>query len=554
MNVGNKRDANYTNLDPGDYTFIVKGANSDGVWSDQVASLKITVTPPFWETWWFRIMGLMLIGVMVLAVLRTRIKIIERQKIMLQELVEQRTSEVTAQKEQIEEQKTLLEAEKEKADSLLLNILPQETVDELQLRGKARARSYRTTTVMFTDFKDFTKIAEGLRPKDLVAKLDKYFIKYDEIIDKHNVEKIKTIGDSYMCAGGIPIRNKSNPIEVVLAGLEIQQFMTSLKERHRPGDDEPWEVRVGIHTGELIAGVVGIKRFAYDIWGDTVNVASRMEGSGEVGAVNISGKTYNHIKNFFDCTYRGKVEAKNKGMVDMYFVDGLKPDLSVDRLGQEPNDVFWDYVNLELYSSINYRKAERYILSRLDTELADDLHYHGIHHTKDVCHAAERIAKGEGIKGEELFLLKTAALYHDAGFVRIYMNNEEYGVELAEHVLPRYGYSQEQIGLVSELIMATRVPQKPTTPLQEIICDADLDYLGRNDFEAIADTLRREFLANKIVNNNREWDELQIKFLEQHTYFTAHSRKHREEKKRGHLEEIKLRYSEGNYADQEVGS
>jgi class 3 adenylate cyclase len=176
---------------------------------------------------------------------------------------------------------------------------------------------------MFTDFKNFTKISEKLSPSELVAAIDACFKAFDNIIDKYNIEKIKTIGDSYMAAGGLPVANKTNPIDTVSAALEIQSFMLNDKEQ-KAAEGKPFlEIRIGVHTGPVVAGIVGIKKFAYDIWGDTVNIASRMESSGVAGKVNISGATYELIKEKFTCVHRGKIEAKNKGMIDMYFVDNF---------------------------------------------------------------------------------------------------------------------------------------------------------------------------------------------------------------------------------------
>ena len=399
---------------------------------------------------------------------------------------------------------------------------------------------------MFTDFKGFTQIAESLKPNELVERLDSYFIKFDEIIEKYNVEKIKTIGDAYMCAGGVPIRNKSNPMEVVLAGLDIQNYIQDLKEAD-PTNDKLWDLRIGIHTGELIAGVIGIKRFAYDIWGDTVYIAQRMEMTGQIGKVNISGETYELVKNFFDCTHRGKVVAKNKGEIDMYFVDGIKLEMSKYGKGRLPNDVFWDYVDLELYSSINYKHAEKFIIKTLKAGLSKDLTYHNINHMVDVCASAERIGKGEGIKGEDLFLLKTAALYHDGGFVEQYERNEPIGARMAREALPVYGYSEKELDTVERLILATSIPQEPKNLLEEIICDADLDYLGRDDFYPISDGLMSEFIAYGIVKDAKSWDELQIKFLSAHKYFTKTAIETREANKQLRLIEIKERYNNNKY-------
>jgi class 3 adenylate cyclase len=208
--------------------------------------------------------------------------------------------------------------EKERSEALLLNILPYETARELKEKGKSDAKMFDEVTVMFTDFKDFTKISEKLSPAELVAEIDTCFKAFDNIITKFNIEKIKTIGDSYMCAGGLPVPNKTNATDVVNAALEIRDFM--LKRKSETGHPK-FEIRIGIHTGPVVAGIVGIKKFAYDIWGDTVNIASRMESSGETGKVNISNGTYELVKDKFTCIHRGKIQAKNKGEIDMYFVE-----------------------------------------------------------------------------------------------------------------------------------------------------------------------------------------------------------------------------------------
>ncbi len=221
--------------------------------------------------------------------------------------------------------------EKDRSDKLLLNILPEETAEELKERGSATPRHYDMVSVLFTDFKGFTNIAEKLTPHELVEELNNCFLEFDRIIDKHNLEKIKTIGDAYMCAGGIPAANRTNPIEVVEAALEIKAFMDNLQAARQARGEDFWELRIGIHTGPVIAGVVGKNKFAYDIWGDAVNIASRMESSGIPGIVNISGATYEFVKDHFICTHRGQIEAKNKGAIDMYIVES-----AMDHVAKKP--------------------------------------------------------------------------------------------------------------------------------------------------------------------------------------------------------------------------
>lgn len=214
----------------------------------------------------------------------------------------------------------LLSVEKQKSENLLHNILPEEVATELKAKGAADAKLFDEVTVLFTDFKGFTTIAEMLTPKELVAEIDECFSAFDQIMEKYNVEKIKTIGDAYMAAGGLPVANTTNAVDVVKAALEIQQFMDQLTLTKKAEGKEAFQIRIGVHTGPVVAGIVGVKKFAYDIWGDTVNTASRMESSGEPGQVNISGTTYELVKETFNCVYRGKIPAKNKGEIDMYFV------------------------------------------------------------------------------------------------------------------------------------------------------------------------------------------------------------------------------------------
>ena len=199
---------------------------------------------------------------------------------------------------------------------------------------------YDFVTVMFADIQGFTKIAEDMALEDLVEELDKLFSAFDLITEKYGIEKIKTIGDAYMCVGGIPEKNTTNPIITVCAGLDMMACIQKLKKSGVAEKMKFWKIKIGIHTGSVIAGVVGQKKLSYDIWGDTVNTACHMELAGEAEKINISGTTYKFVKDFFDCSYRGKIPVKYKGDLDMYFVNGIKPELC-DSDGI-PNQKFWE--------------------------------------------------------------------------------------------------------------------------------------------------------------------------------------------------------------------
>ncbi|TAG89546.1 MAG: hypothetical protein EAZ20_06300 [Bacteroidetes bacterium] len=282
---------------------------------------------------------------------RKTIELIQEQNIVLEQKVQERTYQLKETNEELhqtnEELHTtieLVEQERAKSDKLLLNILPTEVATELKETGKTEVKYFESVTVLFADVKGFSALATKISPQALIAQLDETFTKMDEISLRFGLERIKTIGDCYMACGGLPNANKTHPFDVVLSALNIQQWMNEEKKR-RNGNF--WEVRLGLHTGDAVAGVIGKTKFAYDIWGNTVNLASRMESGGEVGKVNVTEDTFNLVKDFFEGNYREEIEAKNIGKVKAYFITRLKPEFSEDELGFEPNESFWKmYKNL----------------------------------------------------------------------------------------------------------------------------------------------------------------------------------------------------------------
>lgn len=237
-------------------------------------------------------------------------RIIKNQNLVLEQKVKERTQELLA--------------EKQKSDELLLNILPLEVAEELKSTGRFKTRKYESVSILFTDIVGFTQLSEMQTGEEIVNELDDCFREFDRITKKHNLEKIKTIGDCYMCAGGLPIEYSTHAVKIIRAAREMVAYMERIKKEKQKNNKPFFEIRVGINSGAVIAGIVGSDKFAYDIWGDSVNVASRMEQNSKPGMINISEDTYQLVKDVFEVEYRGRIQAKNKGEMDMYFVVGEK--------------------------------------------------------------------------------------------------------------------------------------------------------------------------------------------------------------------------------------
>ncbi len=442
-------------------------------------------------------------ALLVLRVLYAQLNLgFARTQHMLEQLINKRTEDLII--------------EKEKTESLLANVLPKNTASEIMEKGKAAKIKYNFVTVLFSDIQGFTKIAEEMNPEVLIDELDKFFFHFDSVVERLGIEKIKTIGDAYMCAGGIPEKNRTNPVEVILAALEMQAYMTKLKEASQVQGMKYWDIRIGIHTGTVVAGVVGQKKLSYDIWGDTVNTASRMESSGEAGKINISGTTYEFVKEFFVCGHRGKMPVKYKGELDMYFVNGITPELR-DEEGK-PNRKF--ILRMQM---IRLQDIEELVFKMFDDEAPPDLYFHNSIFAKSITNQAELLATAERLTEEDFISLKLAALFLFSGYISDYEKPMEASFQQVEEILPKYAFELAKIDDVKKLIRNSFENRLESLP-DDILHDAKYDYLGRVDYIKLSDKLLREESEYGKPHDRKEWVEQQRKLLIEHEFRTNTAR------------------------------
>ncbi len=446
-----------------------------------------------------------------------------------------RIARLARQNKELEEQVKKLEREKGKI--LEMNEKYRVLIERNELPGsqaveEEKSFRYNMVTVLFADIHGFSRLVEDMDSARVMDELDEIFYEFDKIIGKYHVEKIRTIGDTLMCAGGIPSKNITNPVEVVMAAVELRHFMKEYEARKRV-DERIWNLKVGIHTGPVTASISGKNKLSYDIKGRAVNTASRIEAVSGKDSILISVMTYELVKEFFTCEYFGKLPVKYTGSIQMYQVMGLLPALSVDGLGVRPNEAFKVKFGL-----IQFTDIQEVILDKLERELPDFLFYHNVKHTVDVVTEVELIGWAEGCNDEEILLLKTAALFHDAGHTVSYDDHEYQGTLLAREMLPGYGYTNEQIERINRIIMSTKLPPRPSDLLEQIICDSDLDYLGRSDFIPVSNTLFEELKAQNKITSLNDWNRMQVKFISGHQYFTATARSLREVNKKLQIERI----------------
>ncbi len=480
----------YTNLPAGKYTLSLQYTDLRQL-AGETRLVEMKVLP----VWYFSNIAIILYLCFVALVIRALYSQLNlrfaRTQYMLEQIINKRTEDLII--------------EKEKTEKLLANVLPKNTASEIMEKGKATKIKYNFVTVLFSDIQGFTKIAEETNPEVLIDELDKFFFYFDSVVERLGIEKIKTIGDAYMCAGGIPEKNRTNPVEVILAALEMQDYMKKLKETSDLEGMKFWDIRIGIHTGTVVAGVVGQKKLSYDIWGDTVNTASRMESSGEAGKVNISGTTYEFVRDFFICEHRGRMPVKYKGELDMYFVQGIVPEL---RDGEgKPNSKF--ILKMQM---IKIQDVEELIIKKFDDDAPPNLYFHNSLLVKNLCAQAELLATAEKLPDRDFVKLKLAASFLFTGFIEDYDDPADGSSRIAEEIMPKYGFEQTDVEEIKKIIRNS-FDDRQESVIDDILHDAKYDYLGRVDYLKLTDKLLREEVEYGKPHDKKEWITIQRKLL-----------------------------------------
>lgn len=429
--------------------------------------------------------------------------------------------------------------EAQRGIALMKSNFPSIIIDELRRKGKVVPKRYKNAVIMFTDFVGFSKKSANLQPMGLVHQLEKYFTRFDDICERYKIEKIKTIGDAYMTVAGVSENLPSPEIRTCLAANEMINFVETENAIMRAKGEEGWQIRIGINSGSLVGGIVGRTKLVYDVWGDAVNIAARAEQSSSPGKILITQRIHAIVSSFFETTYFDKVEIKKRGgYADFYFLDRISSQLATDKWGVYPNNELLNKCGL---LTIDFYRMRQYVLHLLKTSLPEEMIYHSIGRTLKIDRIVKEYAKLEALTKRDTLLLRTAALYHDIGFIVDAKENEQYAILIARNTLVNYGYLPEDIECVCKLIWITSRKEAPNSLLEKLICDANSDYIGRSDYHVVAKTLRKELILLNASNMSElEWIDYQLNYLQyEHRYYTDLAKNLRGKGKNRRIEELK---------------
>lgn len=426
----------------------------------------------------------------------------------------------------------------QRINQLLRSIFPSNVLEDLNANNKYSPRRVENGVVLFTDFEDFSFKAKSIKPIRLVKKLEYYFNQFDAIVKRYHLEKIKTIGDAYMALSGVTENAPHPATRACLAALEMRDFVRNEKEVAKAVGREFWEIRIGIHMGPLVAGIIGTNKMSFDVWGDTVNIASRAESGTLPGTISITKMIADEVGEYFNLESRGEIPIQKRGgKIEMFFINNIQIKHCLYGEGKYPSTSLRAHCGL---STIDFEHMRKDILNRIKALIPEEYIYHDIHHVMNVEKAAVRFANLEGVDEESILLLQTAVLYHDTGFILEYHNNEHFSADLARANLPKFGYSQEQIDIIANIILSTGYNEEPQTILERIMCDADHDYLGRADYHTVAQKLRKELENVGMKMSNLEWIDFQLNYLEgKHRYYTITAKNIRLIGKKARILELK---------------
>jgi len=395
---------------------------------------------------------------------------------------------------------------------------------------KKLAKRLRMISVMYLSVKGFDRLYTLEEPGPLIDQLDELYFLLEEIVKKGKVIKVRAVGDMMLLAAGLSGASRTNPIDIILTAMEMQEAANSILGK----DGKPfWKLKMGIHTGPVVVTLNEGKSIPFSLTGDSVNIASRIGEATPENTICVSVMTYELIKEFFDSNLIGQMPVKYKGNFGMYEIPGILPELTEDGIRFMPNQTFQTR-----YLHSKFMEIQEEMLDFLEHRLPQNLYYHNIKHTIDVITEVELIGWAEGVSSDDIFLLKLAALFHDAGHTINYKEHEYYGSEIAREKLSGYGLNQEQIETVCRLIMSTKNPPQPKDLLEQIICDSDLDYLGRADFLPVSNTLYNELKERNMITTWNDWNKLQLKFISSHQYFTQTAQSLREINKQQQIDRL----------------
>ncbi len=392
-----------------------------------------------------------------------------------------------------------------------------------------KIKRFKMASLLYVTVYGFDKLYDRKDSQVLLDRLDAIVLLIEDVATRYNLVKIKMVGDNFLFAGGTSTENRTNPVDVALAALEVRKLL----QEENSLNGEFWCVGLGIHTGPVLGEYTGKKHTPFLLSGDSVNITTRLGMSAPANTIRMSVMTYELVKEFFCVSRCGLFPVKYNGMMDVFVLEGVLPEfLDSSRLGL--NQQF--YLN---YSVIQFMDLQELVLDMMEDKLPRNLYYHNIKHTIDVITEVELIGWAEGLSDENVLLLKVAALFHDAGHMVDYQSHEHHSVLLAEEVLPRFNYSKEQIETVKRLILATRMPHNPQDLMEQVMCDSDLDYLGRSDFIPVSNNLYHELKERSMVGSLDEWNSRQLEFINQHQYFTETAHKLRQVNKQLQIERIR---------------